>query len=104
MPITNQELEKQLDELPDKVADALLVWRKCTIERETVEARLFVEKKQAALGGGGPAGDDYIKALVRAEESRREVCECEAAAEACHARLYERLMSGKRQAAVRAAF
>lgn len=104
MTITNAELERQLDELPDKVADALLVWRKATIERETVEARLFVEKKRAALNGGGPAGDDYIKAIVRADESRRLSCECEATAEACHARLYERLMAGKRQAAVRTAY
>jgi hypothetical protein len=104
MPISNAEIEKQLEELPDKVADALLVWRKCTIERETVEARLFVEKKKFALSGGGPAGDDYIKSLVRSEDSRRDACECEAAAEAMHQRLYERLMGAKRSAAVRAAF
>lgn len=102
--LTNAQVEEQLEELPDKVAEALLVWRKATIERETVEAILFVEKKKAALASGGPAGDDYIKSLVRSDENRRAACECEAAAESIHCRLYERLLGAKRQAAVRAAF
>lgn len=104
MPLTNAELEAQLDRLPDEVADALLVWRKATIERETVEAQFFVEKKRLALGGGGPAGDEYIKALVRSEEGRRMACECEAASEAIWSRLYERLLAAKRQVSVRTAY
>jgi hypothetical protein len=102
--ISNADIEKDLEELPDKVADALLVWRKTTIERETVEAILFRDFKKKQMGLGLPAGDDYIKNLVRAEESRRVACEADAAAESIHCRLYERLMVRKKQSGIRTAY
>lgn len=102
--LTNIQIEEALEKLPDEVADALLVWRRATIERETVEARLFVEKKRYAMSGGGPSGDDFIKALVRCEDSRKIACECEAAGEAIWSRKYERLLGLKRASAIRTAF
>lgn len=98
------EIQKQLDELPDKAANALLEWRRATICRETLESQLFLKFKKERISAGAAAGDDYIKQMVRATQERQEVCNIEATAEACYYRLNERHLSNKKSAGIRTAY
>lgn len=100
----NEDVEKQLQELPDQAANALNVWRDATTTRETVEGRLFLKFKEERLKKGGPSGDDFIRALVRASKEREEVCRIENAAEALFYRLNERHLSNKKTASIRTAY
>lgn len=96
----NHGIEENLGELPDQVADALERWRLSSLEREKLEALLYLRFK----GGEGKKTSDEIKAMVRSDGERYTACLTELKAEANHQRLYERLLSFKRLASLRTAF
>jgi asparagine synthetase A len=98
------ELSEQLHELPDKIADSLLVWRRATINRQNQEAREFIKAKMSALENKRPAGDDFIKSLVRSSDVWVSLMDSEAAAESNYVRLYERHLSNKKTAGIRTAY
>ena len=96
-------LEKQLHELPDQVADALLAWRRATIKRQHMEAYAFVRFKKEAISSRAP-GDDYVKSQIRSTDEWVKWMDEEAAAESNYVRLYEKHMSNKKTAGIRAAY
>ena len=98
--IGNMDIESDLDQLPDKVAEALQLWRVATLNREKMEAVLY-----AGFKGNDPnRSATEIKACINASDSRynsvlEEIkCECE------YQRLYEKLLSAKKRASLRVAF
>lgn len=96
----NFDTEKQLEDLPDRVADALQAWRIASLEREKLEALLYMRFK----GSGEKRTSDEIKAMVRSDALRYEASLKEIGAEVNYNRLYERLMSVKKVASLRTAF
>lgn len=100
IPGNNLDLDQYLEELPDKVADALENWRRATLEREKIEALLHLKFKADAI----KHTQDDLKALIRASGERFEACLTELKAEAAYERLYERLLSFKKRADLRTAF
>lgn len=98
--MANPELEKQLEVLPDVVADRLLTWRTATFKREKHEAILYAKLK----GEDAKRTADEIKALIRSEHLRCDLVLAEIKEEAEYTRYNERLMSFKRLAALRGAF
>jgi hypothetical protein len=94
------DLEESLEQLPDKVASSLLKWRKATLERERIEAILYLQYK----AGVEKRTQDEIKALVRQDGGRYQSVLDEAVAESEHTRLNERLMCAKKEASMRTAF
>lgn len=100
MGLLNADLETALGELPDKVADALKEWRVATLEVEKTEALLYLKHR----GGNFKRTADEIKAMVKSDQGRYEVCLKEALAESEYNRLNERLMSWKKLASLRTAY
>ena len=100
MGILNDDLDKSLEDLPDKVADALEAWRRATLEREKTEALLHLRFKADEV----KHTQDDLKAFIRASEERFEACLTELKAEAAYERLYERLLSFKKRADLRTAY
>jgi hypothetical protein len=98
--VIQSTIEIQLDKLPDLVAQALEVWRMATLEREKTEALLYLQFK----GKGDKRTADELKAMVRSDSSRYEAVLKEIRAESDYTRLYERLLSFKKQASLRTAF
>lgn len=94
------ELEIKLDELPEKVAEALEDWRLKTLERERVEALLYIQY----------AGEDLkrtatmIKAKIHSDEKRSKAVVEEIQAERKYTFLYERLLALKKEVSMRTAF
>ena len=93
-------LEAALEKLPDQVADALQRWRRATLDREKVEALLYLQFR----GGEFKRTADEIKSMVRSDGGRYEACMKEAMAESEYTRLDQRLMSWKRLASLRTAY
>lgn len=98
------DLSVELHELPDKIRDSLLRWRRATGKRQNQEAREFVKAKMSALEEKRPSGDDFIKALVRSTDGWLALMDEEAAAESEYVWMYERHMSNKKTAGLRAAY
>ena len=96
----NAGIEQSLDELPEQVADALQAWRLASLEREKLEALLYLKFK----AGEGKRTSDEIKAMVRSDGERYAASLTELKAEVQYQRLYERLLSVKRLASLRTAF
>jgi len=96
----NDDLEKSLSELPDKVADNLLKWRKATLEREKEEALLYIGFK----GIDTKRTATEIKALINSSDSRYQSVMKEIMAEAEYNRLNEKLLAAKKSATLRTAF
>lgn len=96
----NAQIEKDLENLPDLVSESLLKWRKETLEREKVEALLYLSFKN----DGGSKTVREIEALVESDNRRYEARLKESVAESDYERLYERLMSSKKLADLRTAF
>lgn len=96
----NVDLEALLDTLPDLVANALEAWRISTLDREKCEALLY-----AALKGqdDGKSATE-IKAAINADSERYNAVLEEIQKECEYQRLYEKLLSTKRRAALRTAF
>lgn len=99
VPLTS-EIEKDLTELPDKVADALEVWRVATLDREKVESLLYAEFKAT----GEKRTAEEIKNMVRGHDNRYNASLKEIEAEVEYNRRYEKLLSAKKRASLRTAF
>jgi hypothetical protein len=100
MGLINTDLEDKLGSLPDAVATALLKWRKCTLERERVEAVLYLQYR----AGIEKRTTDEIKALVRQDGGRYQAVLDEAIAESDYTRIHEGLLAAKKEASMRTAF
>lgn len=102
--MTNEQVAEIMETYPDRVADALLVFRKATAERERVEGRRHLELKADLKVRGEYATAEDVKAMLKSDDVRFQAVMCEIAAEAMHQRLYEILMVAKKTASLRAAF
>lgn len=98
-PGVRSDLEQALEDLPDQVAAALRKWREMTLEREKVEAILYIKFR-----GEDRRTSDEVKALVKSDSERYKAVVAEFTAESEYTQLYERLLSFKRLASHREAF
>ena len=98
--VRNQDIEKQMEELPDLVASALERWRTTTLDREKCEALVYLKSKYEDKERSATE----IKALVNSDEARYSCVLAELKAEAEYIRLLERLQSAKKVASLRTAF
>lgn len=96
----NDDIEKDLEELPVKVSEALLSWRKASLEREKVQALLYLQFKMSP----NKQTENEIKARVESSDERYGIALKEAEAEANYNYLYERLLSVKKISGLRTAF
>lgn len=102
--MNNEYIVKELEKLPDEVADALLVWRKATAERERVEGYAHLKLKAEASAFGDRLTVKDLKAKVLQDVEVSNAILAEIMAETTHMRLYERLMALKKTATIRGAF
>lgn len=96
----NLQLESDLETLPDDVAISLIAWRTASLDREKLEAALYLRHKNEAE----KRTVNEIEALIHLDETRYKAKLKEAVAEAEYHKLYERLMAAKRLSALRTAF
>lgn len=96
----NVDLEKELNDLPDKVATAQENWGLKKLEREKIEALLHIAFK----GSNEKFTVADIKAAINSDKDRYQAMIEEIKAEAQYNRLYEQLMSIKKLASLRTAF
>lgn len=97
----NSDVDVNLQELPDKVADALFDWRKATLDREKTEAILFLQYKN---GITEKRTVSEIEAMVDSNQERYDARLKEATAESEYNRLYEKLLASKKRADLRTAY
>jgi hypothetical protein len=95
-----ENLEEILSELPEIVADKLQDWRMKTLERERVEAILYLKFK----GDGEKRTQDELKAMVKEDGGRYQAVLNEIKAESAYNLVYERLLCAKKKASLRTAF
>lgn len=100
--MTNAEIDEILGTYPDKVADALLDWRKAELEAKRTYAKEYLDTKAQAAGEKVTVGE--IEAKVRAGSTHYKAVLEEITAESGYVRANERLMSAKKLASIRAAF
>ncbi len=100
MPSNNGEIEQELIDLPEMVADSLLKWRTKTLEREKTDALLYLRFK---AGEPGRTATE-IKALINSSEGHFSANLEEAKAESRYTFLNEKLMAAKKVASLRTAF
>jgi hypothetical protein len=94
------DLEEALATLPDRVADALLIWRTATAAKKKLVGDLFVKMKSVH----SDMSSTEIKTRISASKELFEAEMKEVSAEAEHTRLNERLMAAKKLASLRTAF
>lgn len=98
--MSNQDVEKALTDLPEEVARLKEKWRLATLERERLEAILYLKFKAEE----GKQTSDEIKSRVRADEERYQSMLREITAEALYDQKYETLMSAKKLCSLRVAY
>lgn len=98
--IPSDQLNNDLEDLPEKVAEALLEWRKSALNREKKEALLYLQFKNEV--DKRTVGE--IEAMIESNDDRYDAKLKEAMAECEYHRLYEKLMSAKKMADLRTAF
>lgn len=96
----DENLEHQLESLPDIVAKSLLDWRVATLDREKIEALLYARFK--GLNDDLKASD--LKSMINADPERYQAVLNEIKAESEYQRLYEKLLGAKKLASLRTAF
>jgi hypothetical protein len=101
--MTDAEIVEVLGTYPDKTADALARWKRATLERERCAAKFYLDAKAKAAGGEKVTVKE-LEMMVEADDGHYKACLDEIMAEADHLRFYERLMSAKKMASVRAGF
>lgn len=105
-PITDavpqRTTEEELNGLPDKVADALGMWRFKTADKRREAARLLLSFK--AMNAGKNITMTELKAMVDNDTGYYQICLDEIMEESRYKRLYEKLMAAKKMAAMRTAF
>jgi hypothetical protein len=98
--MSHVDLEKQLTELPDLVAQCLLDWRTSTLERERIEAKLYLGIK--AKYPDEKAAD--IKARLNESDERYRAVLLEITQESIYNAKLETLMAAKKLASLRTAY
>lgn len=98
----NQDLANELETLPDSVAASLYEWRKLTLDRERVEARMYLTFKNPTSGEKRTVGE--VEALIHSDPQRYEIRLSEALAESNYTRLLERLYCAKKLSSLRTAY
>lgn len=96
----DENLERQLEELPDLIYKAKLEWRTQTRDRKRVDALLRARFKME----NHDRNSADLKALIESDSTHYEACLKEDVAEAEYERLYEKHMSNKKIASLRTAF
>jgi hypothetical protein len=96
----NAGIEKTLEDFPDIVAQALLRWRKSTLDREKVEAMLYLKFK--AESGDRTATE--LRALINNSDERYEAVLQEISFESVYNAKNETLLAAKKLASLRTAF
>lgn len=96
----DQRTQEILDTYPDLVADAQMDWEKKTLEREKEEALLYLNYK----GQDKERTATEIKALVNSDKKRFDAVLAEIESKGNYTRLYETLLSAKKNASQRVAF
>lgn len=95
----NSDIEAVLESGPEETAQALLNWRKSTLEREKIEAELYIEFKS-----GGDRTATEIRALINKSQRRYEAVLEEITFESVYNAKNETLLSAKKLASLRTAF
>lgn len=103
-PQNNSEIEKDLAEYPDKVADALEAWRTATAEKEKVEAMAYLRLKGASEAQEIERTVVELKAMTKQDDEVFQAVLKELKAEAQYIRLNEKLMAAKKLASLRTAY
>lgn len=98
----NVDIEAALDELPDKVADALFRFKEASLERERIYSKSFLEIKARSAGEKVTVAE--MDATIKSDDHYHQACLDEITAEAEWTRVNEKLMAAKKQAAMRTAF
>lgn len=96
----NQHLEEQLETLPEIVGQALLQWRKSTLDRERLEASLYLKFKVEYPNSTATE----IRAMVNANDERYSAVLTEASFESQYTIKLETLMAAKKLSSLRTAF
>jgi hypothetical protein len=96
----NSALEQALDKLPQEVSDALLQWRKATLDRERVESRIYSRLKMEDPSRTATE----MKHLLNADQERYEAVLQEITFESVYKLKEESLMAKKKEASLRTAF
>lgn len=91
------DLEEMMNSLPDKVAEALIVWRTATLDREKMEALVYASTKAT----NDKLTATEIKSFINSNPQRYEAVLKEIKAESDYTRVYERLLSVKKIASLR---
>jgi hypothetical protein len=94
------EMTEVMDTYPDLVADALATWKRAGIEKDRIFARQYLELKARSVGLGKVTVSE-LESNVRATEEHYQAALAEVVAESEYVRVYEKLMSAKKQASMR---
>lgn len=101
--MTDAEIIEVLGKYPDKTADALEKWKRATLERKRVGSKLYLELKAKAAGGEKTTVKE-LEMMVESNDEHYKMCLDEIMAESDYQKCYEKLMSAKKMASIRAAF
>lgn len=102
-PLSDAEIVEILGTYPDKTAEALKRWKEATLERKRIAAKVYLEIK-AKSAGGEKLTVKEIEMMVEQNTDHYKACLEEILAESEHMKLYEKLMSAKKMANIRAGF
>lgn len=100
--LTNAQINDILVEYPDKVADAEREFKTARLERERVEGITYFRLK--AETAGQKVTEKWLENKVRVDDEVHQAKLDEIVKESEYNRLYERLLSAKKLAALRTAF
>jgi hypothetical protein len=101
--VTDSEIIEVLGTYPDRTADALQKWKVSTLERERYGSKLYLDLKARAAGGEKVTVKE-LEMMVEADEGHYKARLEEIMAESDHLRCYEKLLSAKKMAGIRAGF
>lgn len=96
----NSQIEETLERSPDEVAKALFEWRRATLDRESLEARLYLRFK--AQNPDITATE--LKARVNESDERYQAVLQEITLESTYNAKQETLLAAKKIASLRTAF
>lgn len=98
--MANDDLVEQLSNLPEIVSQCLLNWRKATLDRERVEAKLYLQFK--AEGAEKTATE--LKAMINDSDERYQAVLTEISFESVYNAKNEGLLAAKKLASLRTAY
>lgn len=97
------EIVEVLGKYPDLSAEALKRWKIATLERKRVASKIYLEAKAKAAGSDKITVKE-LEMMVERDDDHYKACLEEILAESDHMKLYEKLMSAKKMANIRAGF